>query len=189
MEYEIGLTHRRGDFTIRISPYFNRIYNYINHIGRYGGCTENLVYNLDSVDIYGVELEINRSLLANLNGYFNYTYQRYSVETGNIQPQDTWYLSQLLPKNKVNLGLRYRPWKDTLFMFNLRYVDARESMYNYPMDSFVTVNLGFEQDLYIFDQHLKLKGWIDNLFDEDYEERYHYPMPDRTLGMSLKYIF
>lgn len=139
--------------------------------------------------IYGFEFEANRSFLTKLNGYFNYTWQNYSPGKMDFQPEIVWYRPQLAPRNKINIGLRYRPFKNTIAMAHFRYVDIRKSVYAGKLKSFYTVNLGIETLPLIFGQKLKIKGFVDNLFKEEYQEMFGYPMPGRTFGFSIGYEF
>ena len=72
-------------------------------------------------------------------------------------------------------------------MTTIRYVDDRKTSKNHEIDSFVTMDLGVEQCF--MNKKLRLKGYVRNLFDKDYEEQYKIPAPDRIFGINLSYAF
>ena len=72
-------------------------------------------------------------------------------------------------------------------MADIRYVDDRKTSLNEKIDGFVTMDLGLEQSFR--NKKLRLKGYITNLFDKEYEETYLIPAPERTFGVNVSYTF
>jgi outer membrane receptor protein involved in Fe transport len=64
--------------------------------------------------------------------------------------------------------------------------------YSVPMDSYDVFDFAVEQTLfkkYGFAKDAVLKVYVNNLFDEEYENSSGYPMTDRTIGTALSFRF
>ncbi|MDY6970721.1 MAG: hypothetical protein SV775_00165, partial [Thermodesulfobacteriota bacterium] len=85
-------------------------------------------------------------------------------------------------------------FENTLITTDLRYVGERKSEGGYDLDDFFTADLGIEQNLNLgiwqgVISKTKLLIYANNIFEENYEEVYGYPMPDRVFGVSLTVTF
>ncbi|MCK5507770.1 MAG: TonB-dependent receptor [Desulfobacterales bacterium] len=193
MEYESGILQDLGENnSIRLTYYYYDINNYVVFNRDpfpllFAGKIEDCVFNADYLILQGIEAELNFQVFEQLSGYINYTYQ--DSELGDMQVPDEEVCNDhyQLPRHKAILGLDWSPWEDTTFITTLRYVDERKTSKNQEVDSFVTMDLGVEQCF--LSKKLKLKGYVRNLFDEDYEEQYKIPAPERTFGINVSYIF
>ncbi len=196
MEYEAGILHELGENnTFRLTYYYHDVDNYIvfnealnpRAAQAAGRPLSDSLFNADYLILQGVEVELYFKILEQLDGYINYTFQDY--ELGSIPvPEDEARIDvHQLPRNKANAGLDWSPWENTTFMTILRYVGERKTSLNEKIDSFFTTDIGVEQCF--MSKSLKVKGYINNLFDEEYEEAYLIPAPDRTFGINVSYTF
>ena len=186
--YDAGIYHRLGkNFDTRFVVYYTDVSDYIaldNDKYNVGGTERPYAYNVDSVQFYGVEFEFS-STFDNLTIFGNYTYMDNKVdETGGL-PITFW--TDLPPKHKANLGLRYHLRDNILLTCDERYVGERKSERGHTIDGFMTTDIGIQ---YTFLKNkAKLFGYVNNIFGKSYEEVYGYPMPRQTFGVQMKYTF
>ncbi|MDY6844543.1 MAG: TonB-dependent receptor, partial [Thermodesulfobacteriota bacterium] len=157
--------------------------------------------NLEKVHRHGVEVELNGHILDNLSFYLSYAYQELKSMgpelAGKVELDDR-------PKHRVNAGLRYNLFENTLLMLDYKFQDEQVAynseeveedvwvFYSVPMDSYDVVDFAIEQTLfkeYGFIKDGVLKFYVNNFFDEDYENSRGYPMTDRTIGAALSFRF
>jgi iron complex outermembrane receptor protein len=193
MEYEGGVIQDLGKGnSLRLTYYYYEIDNYIV-LNRnpmpllYSGEIEKAVFNADFLKLQGVEAELTFQLFGCLDGYINYTFQHATLGDTNVPENELYDDHYQLPKHKAALGLDWSVFDDTTLMTNIRYVDDRRTSKDHEMDSLVTMDIAVEQCL--FDKKCKVKGYVTNLFDKDYEEQYHVPAPERAFGVHVTYLF
>jgi len=157
--------------------------------------------NLEEVHRYGVEVELNGHILDDLSFYLSYAYQELKSKgpelVGKEELDDR-------AKNRVNAGLRYNLFENTLLMLDYKFQDKQVAytseevaedewvFYTVPMDSYDVFDFAIEQTLfkkYGFIKDGVLKFYVNNLFDEDYENSRGYPMTDRTYGGAISFRF
>ncbi|MCP4115800.1 MAG: TonB-dependent receptor [Desulfobacteraceae bacterium] len=193
MEYEGGIIQDLGkENSLRLTCYHYEIDDYIV-LNRnpmpllYAGKIEKTVFNADFLRLQGVEAELNFQLAGCLGGYLNYTYQHATLGDTKVPENELYDDHYQLPKHKASLGLDWSVFDGTTLMTNIRYVDKRKTSKDQELDRFVTLDLAVEQCL--FGKKCKVKGYVTNLFDKDYEEQYHVPAPERAFGVHLSYLF
>ena len=143
-----------------------------------------LVYNID-MEVYGVELELSRNFRNDVSGYLAYTYQNWHADSHPMDTEDTHYLLQNQPKNRVVLGLAYKLWKNGVVEINANYLGRRYSKQDDRMDDITIVNIGAEHTFKLPQNcEFILKGYVNNVTDRDYQLRYGYDMPGVTAGIS-----
>ncbi len=152
-----------------------------------------VVYNTD-VELYGVELELTRSFTNDLSGYLSYAWENWSTDDfAQTHPSDPgdkiYYFMQNIPRNKVTLGLNYKLWEGGVVTLNSQYMDDRESKRDEKIADFITVDVGARHTFNFANFDFILKGYVNNITDEEYEMRAGYPMPGITAGISGKLIF
>lgn len=196
MEYEVGVSKELGKSnSVQLTYYYYDVDNYIvyNHALNpqaavaQGRPLEDALFNADYLRLQGIEAELNFEIFERLGGYINYTYQDYELGSIRVAEEEARIDVYQLPRHKANLGLEWSPWQDTTIMANLRYVDERKTSINEKIDGFVTMDLGIEQCF--LNKKLRVKGYVDNLFDKEYEEIYLIPSPERTFGINVSYRF
>lgn len=157
--------------------------------------------NLDKVIRHGVEVEISGNLLDSLSLYLSYAYQKYNYDGSEPAGMELGDVA----KHRVNAGLRYRPFVRTTLMIDYKYQDKQIAHVleetpagsgNYvsidnPMDAYHVFDLSVKQKLYSGQiiKDLCLGFYVNNMFDEDYENTRGYPMTDRTFTGSLSFRF
>ena len=196
MEYEVGVSKKLGNKnSIQLTYYYYDVDNYIvyNHAlnpraaEMAGRPFADSLFNADYLRLQGIEAELNFEIFERLGGYINYTYQDYDLGSMRVPEDEARIDVYQLPRHKANLGLEWDPWEDTTIMADIRYVDDRKTSLNEKIDGFVTMDLGLEQSFR--NKKLRLKGYITNLFDKEYEETYLIPAPERTFGINVSYTF
>ena len=157
--------------------------------------------NLDEVIRHGVEVEMAGSLLDNLSFYVSYAYQKFDydgTEPAGMELGD-------VAKHRINAGLCYHPFEKTLVMLDYKYQDEQVAhnvaekpegsgnwtAYDNPMDAYHVFDLGVEQTIYSGPaiQNLMLGFYVNNLFDEEYENTRGFPMTDRTFIGAVSFLF
>ena len=157
--------------------------------------------NLEKVHRHGVEVELNGHILDNLSFYLGYAYQELESKGSELIGKEEL---DDRAKHRVNAGLRYNPFENTLLMLDYKYQSKQVSytseevaedewvFYKVPMDAYDLFDFAVEQTLFnewgfIKDGVLKL--YVTNIFDEEYENSRGYPMTDRTYGVALSFGF
>ena len=157
--------------------------------------------NLEEMQRQGVELEIDGHILDSLSFYVNYTYtllRSMGDEPGGKTAEDE------RARHRVNAGLRYNLFKDTLLMLDYKFQDEQvvqtseevaEDEYIWhttPMAAYHVFDFAVEQTIFKklgFLENGSLKFYVNNLLDEEYENKRGYPMTDRTYGTALSFTF
>jgi iron complex outermembrane receptor protein len=201
MQYEAGFSYKNEDiFSIQTNIYYYQVDDYIRWI--FGYAPSRLVYNIDSVDLYGIEFDINGQLSDSLYYFSNFTYQKTKkhgdVLDGSAKLDDG--LSEL-PENKLTAGFRHIFNDNIHTQVNLRWVDKTHVPYGTEaepdgipignnlvlkdLDDFMTIDLFLKMPF----NYKQLNGMftiaVENLFDETYQEEYGYPALGQTAGVYL----
>jgi len=157
--------------------------------------------NLEKVQRHGVEVELDGHLMDSLSFYINYAYQEFENKGG--EPAGETELDDRA-KHRVNAGLRYNLFENTLLMLDYKYQDeqvvhdAEETapdewvFRDVPMAAYHVFDFAVEQTLFKEKGSIKdaaLKLYVKNLFDEDYENESGYPMTDQSFGIALSFGF
>ena len=147
------------------------------------------MYNIDML-VYGVEAELSRSFRQDLSGYLAYTYQDWNADNHPMDTENTHYLLQAQPRNKVVLGFDYKLWEDGVVNLNAKYIGDRYNKQHEIMHDVIVVNVGAQHTFWLpKDCQLVLKGYVNNVTNQQYQLRYGYDMPGTNAGieMTLKY--
>lgn len=136
--------------------------------------------------VYGLELELSRSFRQDLSGYLAYTYQDWNADDHPMDTENTHYLLQSQPRNKVVLGLDYKLWENGLVNLNAKYIGERSNKKHETMKDVIVVGVGAQHTFVLpHDCAMVLKGYVNNVTDQDYQLRYGYDMPGTTAGIEL----
>ena len=178
---------------MRISAYHYDVQDYI--LFRFDPSWRG-VYNIDEAEIYGATLDGSAKFTGWLSGNAAVTWQK-SKKEGDIY--DTAGLSDeidYLPQWKARAGLEFKLPYQSVFNLSARYVDTRQAIYGYSsgwpqqqhfklvkLDPYVTVDLNLKVPL---GKHVEISCYAENLFSEDYEEQFGYPLPAVIIGAALK---
>lgn len=158
--------------------------------------------NLDKVIKEGVEVELNGHIVDSLSFYFSYAYQDWKSKGPEPEGKELGDRA----KHRVNAGLRYTLFEKTLLLVDYKFQDKQIShvneedppesgnwlTYDVPMAAYHVFDFGIEQTLFKEFGFIKdgvLKLYVNNLFDEKYENSRGYPMTDRTYGVALNFEF
>jgi len=163
--------------------------------------------NLEQVIKEGIELELNGHIIDPLSFYVSYSYTDWRYHGPHTAPYgDAAEKLDDRAKNRVNAGLRYKVFENTLLLLDYKYQEKQIAhrceeepegsdnwyCYDNPMDSYHMFDFAIEQTLFKklgFFEDGSLKLYINNLFDEKYENSRGYPMTDRTYGVALSFGF
>ena len=165
--------------------YFNRdqnsfidyvVLDYVTYAGEYQNLDEDYKVN-------GVEVELNYNALSNIVVNANYTFTE--RKDGDLFR---------VPKHKINASIDFDFKTKTSASLNYQFNSDRISPYfnddftaNRSLKSYSLVNLSFNQ--VVIKERLKVFASVSNLFNEDYEELYHFSTLGRNykLGLSLNF--
>ncbi len=178
---------------IRLSTYY---YNVDDYIMMRFNSTWRGVYNIDKARIYGASLDARKVFTGWLSGRASVTFQK-SKKKGDIY--DTAGLSDeidYLPDWKATGGLDFSLPKQSSLSISLRYVGERSAIYAYTsgwpaqqyfkyveLDPYFTADISFKIPV---NEHFELSCYAENLFDEEYEEQFGYPMSGFNVGAGFK---
>lgn len=183
----------------RKMPKYSDHFNYVpkGAAGHGGSCR----YNLDEMIREGIEVSLDGHLLDNLSFYLNYVYLELKDKEGVPWGKDA---VDERAKHRVNAGLRYNLFKNTLLMLDYKFQDEQIAQtseqvgydeyiwYTVPMAAYHVFDFAIEQTLfkkYGYFKDAVAKFYINNLFDEEYENRRGYPMTDCTCGGAISFRF
>jgi iron complex outermembrane receptor protein len=197
MQYEIGSTYKGiKDTSISAKVYHYDIDDYLRWI--FGYKPSRVVYNIDNVELTGFELDIDSKIYNNIYAFANYTYQTTDKEGDILDKSSMSDEITELPDHKFNVGIKYQRDDGVLAKLTLKWVDSREV----PTGASI-VDAGYNatgkmDDYFLLNGMIKYPVWKDhgymyvgceNILDEEYEETYGYPMPDRMFfgGIEIKF--
>lgn len=184
----------RSDY-IRFAAYYYYLDDYI--IFRFDPNGDKYVYNIDKVRLYGTSLDGKYAFTDWLSGNASVTWQK-SEKYGDSY--DTAGLSDeidYLHEWKASAGLEFKLPYQAVLNTTVRYVGERQAIYGYriwPQQYFKLVELGpyVTADINLkvpLGNHVELNCYVENLFDEEYEEQFGYPMPGLIAGAGMKVSF
>ena len=182
-----------GSGFIRISSYYYSVNDYI--MFRFDPTWQG-VYNIDKARIYGASLDGTRVFNNWLSGRASVTFQN-SKKEGDIY--DTTGLSDeidYLPKWKASSGFEFALPRSSILNISLRYVGERNAIYAYSsgwtlqqffkrveLDPYFTADINLKVPV---SNHAEFNCYVENLFDEEYEEQFGYPMSGLIIGAAFK---
>ncbi|MBE9570978.1 MAG: TonB-dependent receptor [Proteobacteria bacterium] len=193
MQYEIGGTYKGiKDTSISAKVYHYDIDDYLRWI--FGYKPSRVVYNIDNVELTGFELDIDSKIYDNIYAFANYTYQTTDKEGDILDKSNVSDEISELPNHKFNVGIKYQRDDGTLARLTLKWVDSREVPISASskadtgkMDSYFLLNGIIKYP--VIKNHGYVYAGCENILDEEYEETYGYPMPDRMFfgGIEIKF--
>ncbi len=146
--------------------------------------------NLGRVEIRGIDVSLGNTFQLNkvtVNSKLQYTYQKAQDFTDS---GDTFYGSQIpyIPWNSgtaILSGL-YKKWAvNYSFIYTgERYSQSDNIVYNH-VQPWYTSDVSLVWNFKINQMDLKASAEINNLFDQDYEVIFNYPMPKRNCMFKL----
>lgn len=184
--------------SIEISPYYYKINNFI-----YFDLINFVSYNIDRATIYGIEFELAQQLGMGFSAFANYSFQKSKTKgdpfiSNFVAPEDRdFHEIPGLPEHKINLGLQYKGSKGEKVTLYGRYVSSQKVIYNnnmlYNTDLRIrTQKSYFTADLeaaYPITKNFHILGYLHNIFDKNYQERFGYPAAGRNWGIGIRGIF
>jgi outer membrane receptor protein involved in Fe transport len=198
-ELEVGQrVSEKAEFTARW--YYYEVDDYIRTV--YGYMPSRVVYNIDRVDLQGVELEAFHQLPYGFSAWANYTVQK-TEKRGDVLDKSSDLSDELveLPEHQFNLGLDYRRENGLEARLRLGYVGERHEVYGdqavpgastlKKMDSYADMDFNLSYPFFKGEKvrESRLLLAVQNILDERYEEEYGFPMPGITFtaGLSVKF--
>ena len=191
--YEIGIGHQfTRDMEGEINAFYNKTRDLIvlrSQTIPSTGFSPIPVIEYDNVnkneaEIKGVEVCLKSKLFFdNLKGVMNYSYQE-------AKDEETKEDLEYAPNHKFNIGLNFKLGQ---FMANtaLRYIgeriypDGRSGLAG-ELDAYTVVDAKIIAGIL---QNLEVSLSAYNIFDEEYEETYDYPMPGTSWLAEVGYKF
>ncbi|MCX6561154.1 MAG: TonB-dependent receptor [Candidatus Aminicenantes bacterium] len=187
-----------GGARFEIAPYFYGISRYIQF-----DLINFVSYNIDRADLYGIELEVSRSLGGGWSAFANYTWQASRTKgdpfVGMFVDAVDRGFNELpgLPAHKANVGLQYRSPKGFSAALFVQAVSEQKVIYNnnvlYNTDLRLRTQPGYVRvDL---ETRIPITGFLEasvfvrNILDAAYLERFGFPAAGRNVGLSLKSKF
>ncbi len=178
---------------MRVSAYYYDVDDYI--MFRFDPSWRG-VYNIDKAKIYGASLDGRATFADWISGNAAITWQK-SKKEGDIY--DTAGLSDeidYLPEWKISAGLEFKLPYQSVFNVTGRYVGERRTIYAYSsgwpaqqhfklveLDPYITTDINLKVPV---GKHAEFSCYVENLFNEDYEEQFGYPMPGVIIGAGIK---
>ncbi|BBO82340.1 hypothetical protein DSCO28_29060 [Desulfosarcina ovata subsp. sediminis] len=182
------------------AKYFSRSPKVVDNIPPGLECSDTLI-NLEEMRRQGVEVELDGKIFDNLSFYANYAYTELRSMGGEPAGEEA---EAERAKHRVNAGLRYNLFENTMLMLDYKYQSEQSSQvseeisedeyewYTIDMDAYHVFDFAVEQTLfkkYGYVENAVLKFYINNLLDEEYENTRGFPMTDRTCGAALSFSF
>ncbi|MCI5143379.1 MAG: TonB-dependent receptor [Candidatus Electrothrix sp. ATG1] len=191
-QYELAFTQSLADiFRINIRGYFYDIDDYIGSTFVPG--TGSVIYNIDSVEVRGLEAECSVQLPRNFRLWANLTLQSGDKE-GDPWDAENRLSNELpdFPDTMFNTGIAYQG-KRLRSDLSLNYVGAREHYSGkeaVELDEYMLVNLSASYRVWE-DKTRRLEFLLsgENLLDTDFEEKEGYPMPGAIIMGGVRTVF
>jgi outer membrane receptor protein involved in Fe transport len=193
MQYEIGGTYTGiKNTSLSVKYYYYDVDDYLRWI--FGYSPSRVVYNIDNVELTGLEVDVDSKIYKNVRAFANYTYQTTDKEGDILDKSNISDEISELPHHKFNVGIKYQRDDVALAKLTLKWVDSREV----PLGEATGAETGEMGSYFLLNAMIKYpfikdQGYVyagcENILDEEYEETYGYPMPDRVFygGIQLKF--
>jgi iron complex outermembrane receptor protein len=158
---------------------------------------KDLYINLEEMLYQGIEIGFNGHITGDLSFYLSYVYTDLESQGGEPAGEEA---EDERAKHRVNAGLRYNLFDNTLLMLDCKYQSEQTQQnseeigpeeyiwYTVDMDAYTLFDFAIEQTLlneYGGFKDVTAKFYINNLLDEEYVNSRGYPMTDQTFGISL----
>ena len=133
MFWELGASVQPEEgWLLGANAYYYDVHDYIQFLfgEAWGG---GVVYNIDKVEFFGVEVEARFPLPLGLKGYANYTFQETKKDGDPFDP-DFVLTDELteIPEHKAYVEIEYEPYKDAAIGLNFRIVGDRRRYHGIP---------------------------------------------------------
>ncbi|GAB4259119.1 MAG: hypothetical protein Kow0065_09010 [Methylomicrobium sp.] len=160
--YEFNWIQRiNKNFEVTFAPYFNEEFDIIRLTG---GGTESdpFIYkNVNNIETYGFETELQAQLDNGWRGVVSYAYQQSRVQGQSRKPENS-------PEHLTKLNITGPLWQDRLFAgLNLNYT-SRRNTFTSNVSGYFLANLTLYSTNIV--HGLELSGSIYNLFDTRYDD-------------------
>jgi len=177
-----------GRLHFRTATWYYDIKNFINDNGITApgsGAGSNCLYNIDSVKLYGVEMEASLQITQKLRTTAAYVYQEHQVAQTGHEQDWTYYLPATLPKHKVKVLAGYEVVPKGWLQVSARYVGSRGSQKGTELEDYLVCDIGFRKKLTYQGLDYDLNLYLDNATGTRYEEISGYPMPRYVWGVTM----
>ena len=194
LQYELSYSQSLFGFiqgTVR--GYYYDVNDYITST-RLVGSVGSVYYNIEEVDIHGVELALSAALPLDIRLWGNATWQEGEKE-GDPWDTDNELTGNLpdLPETMFNLGLDWTPTPEIAAKVSMNVVGPRDQISGKSLvthGAYTRVNFSGS---YLFWKNA-WSQWramltVGNLLDAEYEENDGYPMPGTTAIAGLSVSF
>ncbi len=163
-----------------------------NRISRDGPHLDSMYRNYEDIKLYGVELSGEFEPFKGLTLKADYTY----LESKNDSPDRVTDDVVGAPKHKIDFRIVYVvPRVDTQLILQGLYLAEKYDQLPTPANpddptletsGYFLANFGLTQPLW---NHYELFGYLNNIFDRDYETEAGYPAPGRTFWVGVRARF
>lgn len=134
--------------------------------------------NKGESEVKGIEVGLKKQFIPAVFGFVNYSYQ-------NSEDKRTGEELEYVPENKFNLGVDLKLNEYARINAAAYYVGKRPYSEG-TLDNYMVINTKLIGKI---NENFDLSLTIYNLFDENYQETIHYPMPGREWQIGLSYKF
>lgn len=155
--------------------------------------------NLDQMITQGIDLEFSGNITEKLSFYLGYAYLDMENQGDELAGVDA---AADRAKHRVKAGLSYEIIKGSTVLLDYQFQDKQVNEYSeeiaedewivrkVSIDAYSLVNIGFRQRLFqqwgpLHDATARV--FIDNLFDEEYQDARGWPATDRVYGVGLSF--
>lgn len=187
--------HRFGAGVLRLAAWYYSVEDYLMlrfDPGFFGA------YNIDEATFTGMTVDGRMNLRPWLNVSASFAYQRTRKDGDIFDPDNAIAGVDYIPEWKAFAGAEVRLPRDARWTVDMRYTGDREGMYAYggfgrpivhaPVR--IAGHLLFDTALKIpVDDRIMLGLFVENVFDERYEEQFGFPMPGRIFGVDFRASF
>jgi len=192
---EIVLQHEWADRgMLRLSAYYYDIRDYI--MFRFDP-TWRGVYNIDRAILTGASVDGRVRLGPLVSARGSVCFQQSSKRGDAFDAAGLSDEIDYLPEWKASAGLDVSLPLEAMLSVDVRYVGDRQAIYAYQvwpgqafaledLDAYATLDVCLRMPVAA---HGEASVYVENVCDKTYEERFGYPLPGRTAGVSLKLTF
>lgn len=194
---ELGYKHKfSGGRALSLSAYNYNIADYIMFRMDINSGSGRAVYNVDNVRIWGASADYRAAVAKRVKGCANASVQR------SRKGYDLYDAARLvkgldyMPPLKANLGAEIALPSESSLTVNWRYTDNQKTVYSWKsgtwkyklavLKAYDTLDLEYKIAV---KKDLRFSLYCDNAFNAGYQEKYGYPMPGRTLGVTARAAF
>lgn len=182
LSYDAGVFHKFGKtLSVRAAANYIDTHNYFVTNGNSIYYSLSYTYTIDHLKYFGYEGEFNWAPFEKLAVFGNFSHLKDSYSKAANLPVAE--LLELPPMNKGKLSIRYSLPLEMRFLSDFKFIGKRGTEGGYTLSRYALGDFSLEKSVA---SKMSFSFFVNNMWDETYDQVYGFPSPGLTYGVRLK---